>query len=435
MPGLANQIKALPWVANGIDDTEREAAQMLVDAANHYPDTLKGLLQNPWATDHDITAAETSAIYGIRWSAKHAPALSEQMLKMLWVQDGITEAEGEVIRWLELIGRNTKEFALSMTGMPFLQSFEQDDGLALRAIGRIVWDDDLLEVLRTSDVYRAGITDHNLTRIIAAGTIWDTAELRRMLRDNYASMEVWDDGTDFSPELRISIVRAPNAIYRPDTMTGLVHNVEWLEDFMQTPLPTRHLVVVFSDYATVRAGSDGTQHGFATGLWPMRERPTQYVPGKDVLHSTVVHEIGHLYFGNEMQYWLNEFGVQMFEYFYRLDGRNMSEMNEETMPFYSYPQCEVYDLETLEGLDFSVTENITQFRCNHYLGYQMARELLGAVGSEEMVMRLQELYRLSLGVKGFADRIGIAEVREVFHDQPEIVERYWSGAVNAPENR
>ena len=81
-PALANQVKALPWVADGVDDFERDAAQMLVDAANHYPDTFQALLRKSWVTDQAMTAAETSAIHGIRWAAKYAPALSEQMLQM-----------------------------------------------------------------------------------------------------------------------------------------------------------------------------------------------------------------------------------------------------------------------------------------------------------------------------------------------------------------
>ena len=39
-PELANQLKALPWIADGIDDTEREAAEALIAAAIWHPDVF-----------------------------------------------------------------------------------------------------------------------------------------------------------------------------------------------------------------------------------------------------------------------------------------------------------------------------------------------------------------------------------------------------------
>lgn len=83
---FANQLESLPWIADGIDDRERETAQMLVDAANRYPDTFKALLKKPWVTDHDLTDAEAIAIYGIRWMARRDEASTLAILDMPFLQ-------------------------------------------------------------------------------------------------------------------------------------------------------------------------------------------------------------------------------------------------------------------------------------------------------------------------------------------------------------
>ena len=117
-PDLADQIKALPWVADGIDDSERDAARMLVDSANHYPETFRALLQMPWVSDSEIAVAETGAIYAIRWTAKSAPSVSEQLLQVPWVQDGVTEAESGAMQHIHRTARRAPALAERMLEYP-----------------------------------------------------------------------------------------------------------------------------------------------------------------------------------------------------------------------------------------------------------------------------------------------------------------------------
>ena len=80
-------------------------------------------------------------------------------------------------------------------------------------------------------------------------------------------------------------------------------------------------------------------------------------------------------------------------------------------------------------------EDIDEFHCNYYLGQSLFLELLENLGTNEFNKRLRELYRLSLSAKESDQDPGIDEVRQAFHDQAEIVEKHWSGKLNAPENR
>ena len=139
-PALADQIKALPWVADGVDYSERAAAEALIAAAIWYPDTFNALLQMSWVLD-DVTEHETTVIRRIRWTATDAPALAEPMLQKSWVKDGITRDEAIVIERLywtirvrdESLQQEVTQKAVEILAMPFLDTVESPDALA-------VWD-------------------------------------------------------------------------------------------------------------------------------------------------------------------------------------------------------------------------------------------------------------------------------------------------------
>ena len=79
--------------------------------------------------------------------------------------------------------------------------------------------------------------------------------------------------------------------------------------------------------------------------------------------------------------------------------------------------------------------NSHRYLCNYYLGQGFFQELLQSLGDENFGITLRELYRLSL-VEQKLDRLpGLAEVRQAFGDQANIIDKHWSGGLNAPENR
>ena len=475
-PEFADQLMALPWVADGIADSEQEAAQMLIDAARVYPGTFTALLQKIWVTDGDVTADEANAIHGIRWSAKYAPALSERMLQLSWVQDDITETEGqvvehlyrtaresphlagqmlelpwmqdditdpelEVINQLELIDRYDEDIVPLLLDMPFLQTFEPDDLLALSAINYMRRrSEDHLETLKQSQIFKDGITDDLTTLVRAAGTIRDADALARWLVPGYANIEVYTGQTTLTPELKISVFR-DQGDPRPETMPELVRIAEQLESLMQVPLPNPRLVFVISDQApsiSTNGISQGRRYDFAYGLRGDRENPqrfaSQYATDRPVLPSVIIHELGHDYFGNELKSWLNHTPVKTFEYVYRLDGRDRSQAPENVLNIIQRRDCEARNIQHLEEMNPPSSDRGNRL-CHHYLGYWMGRELLEAVGQEEYFARMRRLYHLKNKLVAEGNDPGIAEIRELFSDQLAIVEHYWSGDVGNPEEQ
>ena len=406
-PKFAKQLGALPWIADGIHYSERKAAQMLVDSANHYPDTFEALLEKPWVTDGDLTAAETDAIYGIRWTA-----------------------------------RRDEASALRILDMPFLETLEYDDSLAVLALHRLARyaDDGRFKVLMEHPTLEGGITDDLTTLVAAVGTIREADEVERMLNPGYANIEVYTGRTELTPELKISIVRT-HSDPRPETMPELVRIAELLESTMQVPLPKPHLIFVISDWAvsvSSRGISQGKRYDFAYGLRGDREDTqrfaSEYATVRPMLPSVMIHEIGHDYFGNELKSWLNHTPVKTFEYVYRLDGRDQSKTPENVLNIIQRRGCEARNIQHLEEMN-PPNNDRTNTLCHHYLGYWMGRELLEAVGLEEYFARMRRLYHLKEELVAAGAEPGIAEIRELFPEHLEIVERYWSGDVGNPEEK
>ena len=120
-PDSADRIKALPWVANGVDDAEREAAEDLIRAARWYPGVFDVLMEMSWVRDSVVTADEAKAIRQIRWAAQFSAELSKQMAQKPWVQDGITTTEADAMQDLAWTIREAPALAERMLELSWVQ--------------------------------------------------------------------------------------------------------------------------------------------------------------------------------------------------------------------------------------------------------------------------------------------------------------------------
>ena len=93
--------------------------------------------------------------------------------------------------------------------------------------------------------------------------------------------------------------------------------------------------------------------------------------------------------------------------------------------------CEAHDLEMLSQWDPPVGS--PEYGCNYYLGERLFLELREGLDAAEFSEKLRELYQLTLEEKESGGPPGIAAVRQVFADQAGIIDKHWSGKLNAPE--
>lgn len=389
-PALYRQIQEFPWVYDGLSEAESESIDHLL-----YMDNIA-----------NIQAA----------------------LKLPWVQDGITETERDAIEWIEDLDDRSEKTAAAVIAMPFLESLEANDVLAIRGIRRLAHepDDGSLSALMFHPTLRNGITDAQTTLVAAAGTVWDPEEIRRMLNPGYAEIEVLSGKTALTPNLKVSIVRTGSQ-RQLQTAEGVRDAVEFVEGVMQLPLPVSHVLVVLNDKAFTE-NYGGTNFGFAFGFDPEYEQPRDTLDGH-YFQSGLIHETAHYFWGDHAD-WIDEGVANTFEYMYGVE----TGVSQGLLKVTSRGYCEVQGLEMLTELN-PEHEDFDQFHCNYYLGQMLFQELLENLGTEEFKQRLRELYRLSLAAKDAGETPGIAEVRQAFHDLSEIVEKHWSGKLNAPENR
>ena len=356
----------------------------------------------------------------------------DEISRLPWMKGSVTEDTVLALDWFERIDRSDEVLVLSLLNMPFLESLESQDLLILEAVRRMARDEDKIVALMESSIFKKGITNADFPLVAAAGTLRDADETGRMLTPGYGRVETWQGTTGLTPKLTVSIVRTDRGPF-PGTMAEIVRILAMLEEFMGLPLPNPSPVFVFNDQSSRVPGSQGTRYGFAYGLRSDREQVKDY-GGRELLPSVVIHEVAHDYFGSPLKSWYNHLPVIAFEYIYRLDGRDPTELPAEVLHIIERRECEARNIKDHEEMEDRWTER-EQYRCGHYLGFWMGRELLEAVGQEDFLARIRDMHRISQAELAEGGNPGIEQIRELFPDQLQIVERYWSGEVGTPESR
>ena len=215
-PALATELKNLAWVADGVDDAEREAAELLIAAARRHPQVFTALLTKQWVGD-GITEAETDAIYGFSRTPMFSEGLIEGMLEISWVQDEITAEEGKVIGYLYRAIRWAPGISDQLLAYPWVQdditSYETTalgylyqagrhvDELADRLVVKPWVQDDITsdETTALRYLYRAGrYVDELADRLVVKPWVQDdiTADEATVIRDLYLTARAQDEALE-----------------------------------------------------------------------------------------------------------------------------------------------------------------------------------------------------------------------------------------------
>ena len=383
-PSLYRQLAALPWVEDGLSELERDTIDQLV-----------------YIGVSDIPSLRTT-------------------LGLPWVQDAISEVEYDAIDWLSNLSVRDIPNLAAVIAMPFLQTPDSTDVLALRSIHRLARED-ALTPLMDHPLFLDGITDDETTLVAAVGTLYrDTDEISRMLDPGYASIEA----VTSTAGLQLSIIRSGSQS-QPWTTDALGDAADYAEQVMLLDLPVDHVILVLNDKA-VPSTASGANHGFAIGYLPEYEQMQDTFEGR-AFQQGLVHEVAHYYWrGNEN--WIDEGLANTIDYMHGADnGLSPGQLKTRR------EDCEAHDLEMLSEWDAPIGS--PQYYCNYYLGERLFLELRESLDDAEFSEKLRELYQLSLTAQETDQTPGIATVRQVFIDQGGIVDKHWSGELNAAENR
>ena len=460
-PALANQIKALPWVATGVADSEREAAEQLIRAARWYPDTFNILMEMSWVQGSVVTADEAKAILQIRWSAHYsaelsrqmsqkpwvqdgittteadamqdlawtireapalagrmlslpwiqddgisdhgataidwiyrlnryyAPVLAEQMLQKSWIQDNITETEADALKYLRwIIGRNA-DAGTALIAMPFLNSVEIRDTLALRSLNNISARDasDFSELMSHPRI-KDGITDEE-TKIVAVlgGRTYSSApgSAQVLLAETGVYIEERLIELPHTGETLLAVIRTEDRV--TPRMDHLEHAVRSMERFMGVPFPIDYLALLYYDHPQV----NNANNNFTHLLIPAE---ADSVDGPDWHASVIAHEAAHWYWRNDgdgyqYQNWITEGSAEFLRIISEHEriGRPLEPI-KSPCPFFD----NISELEKANP-DRTFTPGQTTPRiCYYSLGQRFFLDLYLALGDETFRPAYRALY-------------------------------------------
>ena len=393
--------------------------QNLAWLAQNHPSLYRQIAELPWVED-ELSQLERDTIDQLLYIGVSDIASLRTALGLPWVQDAISEVESDAIYWLSNLGARDIPNLAAIIAMPFLQTLDNTDVLALRSMHNLAYEEALVPLIEHAS-FLDGITDDETTLVTAVGTLYrDTDEISRMLDPGYASIEAVTSTTG----LQLSIVRTGSQP-QPWTADALGDAADYAEQVMLLDLPVDHVVLVLKDKA-VPSTAAGANHGFAISYLPEYEQMQDTFEGRS-LQQGLAHEVAHYYWiGNEG--WIDEGLANTIEFMHGVDtGLSPGQLKAPR------EDCEAHDLEMLSEWDPEI--DAPEYYCNYYLGERLFLELRENLDDAEFSERLRDLYQLSLTAQETDQTPGIAVVRQVFSDQAAIVDKHWSGALNAPENR
>ena len=376
--------------------------------------TFQALETLPWIQD-GLSHAEARAAQHLLYTAVNDGQTLQLLLGLQWTTDAITPPEAKAIEAMMHMSKRDKTISRAVLAMPFLESVEEADALLTQGLNGLHHRNALDPFLAHSTI-ADGIADHEVVKALAATTLTDDVQLARVLLPGNATVETIQTATNRTPDLSISIVRAGD--HRPTESTLVIEeSVRYVENFMDAPLPTNHIVVLLDDGAIID-GFSGVNYGQAIAYTKQGEDGSD----REKMYFTLgmTHEIAH-YYWRSSEDWLDEGMANTIEHTF---GRmlhmppGMLRTNQEG--------CTTTSLQALIQID--PASHQPEFLCNYYLGERLFKELQETMGEQPFKAAAQELYQLTLTARGNEITAGIEEVSQAFDSKTDLVHTHWAGS-------
>ncbi len=408
-PALANQLKALPWIADGVDDSERIGAELLIETASRRPEMFDAVMQKTWLQD-DITRDETEVIFRL----------------LLIITDGDTARQREVTRKV-----------INLLDMPFLDTVESPDALAVRSLYQERYRGD-----RSSEFLR--LMAHPALREITdveAKVVLLLAGLNQHQPDSvFPLLDMLISGEGIymeerainlanSGEVTLAIVRHMDQATPSVSMERFATAMATIDEFMGWPLHTKHVTWYFGHTG------GGIHYGTHIASNPMRD-DVGYVRAPE----HIAHESGDLYWTSRTTHWIDK-GTPTWMKEGAADflaiisenarvGRPLVPKRGPCTLFNTISELETVDLET--GSD--------EHRCAYSLGRRFFLDLYLTLGAESFREGFRSLYlkRLRNAPDDGCgdDELGICHVEAAFKGRAsddvaarvdEVLDRWYYG--------
>ena len=420
-PKLASSIKELGWVKDGIEGIEYEAVENLLYIAVLSRTVASSIVSLSWVQDGvDGVEPETIGWLNNIGSAEVASAV----VSLGWVEDGIEVLEVQVIEELSYLANRDAGAAIRIAGMPFVETIEPPDVSAMTSLGQLAaFGPGTFVRVMAHPAVRAGISD-DWAPIVATlnGVAKTNSGLIDVLLDSSrVTLEQRTITLPLAGEVLLFIIRTGPGAAR--SMDLLEHSVRSAEEFMNTPLPTNFVSVLYAE--AVYGDYAGTNFGTHIAILPKFDiddgsRDAEFAG------SNNAHEVAHFYWsGNE--YWVDEGAAELMASV--IDGARTGRQIAVTRPPCAYAS----NLGELESLGTSRGD--IEFQCNYSLGERIFVDLYRTLGHERFRAGFRALYQASEiedeDEKVRGTPVGIEHIREAFSSddgsESTVISRWFDG--------
>ena len=426
---LAKFIADFEWLNDEITEDERRTIDALQDIAVEHPSLVGILLSLPWLSDQ-LTESEGLVIRHLRSLSKRDPQVAEQIAGMHlvggfirklhrdtvwalwklhdvdtpilsslsareWFTDSLSDDEAELIADLGFIARRSETAAISISRMPFLETFEPADTLATEALRRLASlkdDTEETDSEEPSEQFKRvmehpnisdGITDEE-TKIVA--TLKGVSENNPGLVDTLLDSDkvVLEERTISLPlagEVQLSIIRTRPGAER--TMDLVENAVRSAEEFMGAPFPKRHVIYLFAEAQTPSYA--GTNFGTNITSYPKVDDENEYSAESAFRHFA--HEVSHYYWRGSDNDWIDE-GPANFVSSIAVNAEYGHPISPEERP--CVHASNIAELESLEP-----EQGEPEFSCNYSLGERIFHDLYRNMDDTAFRSGFRRLYLLS----------------------------------------
>ena len=412
----ASAITALPWVVDGIGESERQPVQELINIAVFHESVFYRLMDRPWVQD-SIDESELALInhIGLAAEADMAAALrlvNTSLLETLdpalivvsayeglwsvvselsWVKDDLDDSERTVIAHLGYIATKDEGVAMQILGMPFLQTVEPVDAGAMAALWHLASSyPQQLQRVMTHPTLVDGITDEWVNVIVVLRVVRDNTPnlLEALLDPNRVTIEERAITLPLAGEVDLAIVRTQPG--SEQSMDSLERSLQGVEEFMGTPLPVGYVTVLFED--SIHAS--GSNYRTLIAAWTAHD-----VGGALRILS---HEVGHFYW-KDNHGWINEGAVIFMS---RILRDHPAEQWAEPTGFPFRFASNIAELEQPQSRG-PVRPYLSW--ADAFLGERIFADLYRNLGDDAFRAGFRKLYVMSKGVKA-----GMRDLRDAF---------------------
>ena len=408
-------IDGLDWVQDGLNDFEQIAYGHLERFLDHSSELLVHIVRHVWVdgihtqpTEQNVANLELlTAIAEIPWirsklqEGDHDEFLHyfdlgngwapqfRHLLAKPWAQDGLNTAEQQVILYLRTIAKAQNEgpeddhvgsVVQKIVNMPFLESIEGHDPIALRSLQDIRFRYYHYFVHIVSHYQgQGGINDRDAQIVPVLDEIVDRDDslLHRFLNEDGVSLDNRTITLPRSGTMHVGIVRLKNGWSK--TMEYLERAIRQTEDIMNEPFPSNYIALLVAD--TVEPYGGWYYNGTHITIQDGYDDPKHYF--SKFTDQVITHEVAH-YYWHICPSWLCEGSAVFVEI--RAGVLGFGQRQELAH------KCSQTDIQ-------SIAEDHSS-NCRYFLGAQMLHDLYFILGEELFQVGFQRLYHATQGREG-----------------------------------